>query len=270
MIDGLLLNKVQLDVFTNSFNINYNEIAIGVLRIQNIGNSTALHLRLNMNWTQFTTQDFNLNAGQYNLINFNITPQITKTADTNKTYSLIMTLTGDNIETKTEVVNIFVNYHDFRDTQQNNTNTTNIVYIVNDEVIRDYCSRNPDLCPKTNVTEIIYLEKPTQLNITQSDWSTLISDINANRDFRLEIKSFMAQLQDRQNRLEENIKNLTEDLNSNTKAVKGIEEKFQKLKINSFWWKVILTIIILILGLIGLGVYFILKWKSEQDSYVGL
>jgi plastocyanin len=262
--------SMQLDVFTSSFSIGYNEIPVGVLRVQNTGSGTALHLRLAMNWTQFSMQDFNLNTGQYQLINFNITPQVTSTSQTNKSYSFPITLSGDNINPITATVTVFINYHDFGDTQQNTSNTSNIVYIINDNVIRDYCLRNPSSCPTTNISTIVYQDRPLQFNITQSDWNSLITDVNENKNFRNEIKSFMAQLEQRDITMNETMNNLTTNLKKNTDSVNNISNLFNKLKVNNFWWNVILSIMIFFVILIVAGIFLILRWKSEQDSYVGL
>jgi len=156
-----------VEIFTNSFSIEYDELAEGVGRIKNTGSYTALDLSFSMNWTTFQNNTFNLDAGEEKLIYFIIDPIITKSSQTNKTYDLKLKLSGTNINTLEKDVSVFIRYKQFEDITESKTYTIDEVR----EMLQDML--NSINLTEENTTTIIYRDKPVVYNITQDEVSTI-------------------------------------------------------------------------------------------------
>jgi len=144
-------SDLVVEIFTNYFTLNYNEIAEGVLKLTAF-NYTIHNLNLNATWINFNKNNFTMQPLESQILLFNVTPNITSTEQTNKSYLISLNIKADNLEPITEIIHLNINYHNFNETTTNQSNQT-IVFIFNPDYVREYCEANPDDCPTIIITE---------------------------------------------------------------------------------------------------------------------
>ena len=95
-----------------SFTMDYDEVKQHFFSITNTGSKTAEQITFIGDWFSFDKNNLNLAPGDSVGVTFVISPEIYQTSDTNKWYNKTIYISGDNIVTKTQNIDIFINQND--------------------------------------------------------------------------------------------------------------------------------------------------------------
>ena len=90
------------------FNMSYDTVESSYLTIKNIGNKTAENIVLYGEWFNFDKNNFNLNAGEEKAVNFAVSPLITSSEESNKTYVKTIFIRGANFKELSQNFTVFV------------------------------------------------------------------------------------------------------------------------------------------------------------------
>lgn len=126
---------IDSNLLNNNFSMDFFEQKEGILTISNIGNKTAFNINLNADWMSFSPNNFNLNIGESKGIIFKINPLIFSTNDTNRSYSKIITISG-NFNSKSLNTSIFIKHALF---DSANSSRADIDYL-----IKEFCPQYPN------------------------------------------------------------------------------------------------------------------------------
>ena len=252
---------INLNFFLNPTNITFNisddssEVSAtgkteGLITIKNIGTERAerINLTSNSNWVSFQENNFNLNQNEQNIIVYEISPLIFSTNETNKTYTINLTVSGSNIEPQTRQILVFVPYTEiFQD-----TGSAEFVFALLDK----FCKANPNnlFCnPIRNIT--ITGNNSNQsltLNVTSADFFDFLRRLAGIETNSLRQENQLSSLQDNYNTKLINIES-----NSSASYDKQLEnEKKARRNLNIFW---IFFTIFLIAGCI-----IFMFWKYKR------
>lgn len=104
------LDKTTINAtFSNlNFNMSYNALQSGYVLIKNTGSKTAEGIKLTGEWIVFDKNNFDLSVNEEKAINYVISPTISVTEDTDKSYNKTIRITGNNIDTIDTTVNIYI------------------------------------------------------------------------------------------------------------------------------------------------------------------
>ena len=166
------LNPTNLSITNNQDNYTVQATGSqeGVLNIKNTGNEIAERITLSSDpsWIIFDENNFNLNKDETNFVTYHISPIILRTEDTNKTYSISLSVSGSNIEQRNITIIIFIPYSNiFSDIGTNEGFTSWFINV--------FCPANPNLlfCNNTiqqsqgNKTIITDVQIPVNLTATE-------------------------------------------------------------------------------------------------------
>ena len=109
---SLIDTSLSLDLIGESFNVSYNGKSEGALKITNAGIEMAKEVRLtsDSNWIYFKTNNFTLNPNQNQFVIYEIIPIITDSTQTNKNYTIQLSVKGQNTATITKPISVFIPY----------------------------------------------------------------------------------------------------------------------------------------------------------------
>ena len=271
---------ISLEIFIDSFNLEYNEAGLGVGRITNNGEFTALDLFISMPWAVFENNSFNLEKEKSKIINFAISPEITKTSDTNKTYIKELTLSGTNIGVIKKNISIFVKYKKINESETQGTYTMDEVRKMLEEMLRLAGNETQ------NTTTIIYRDKPVYYNFTQEEVSNMDDRLislegKGDRTYNLykqesdkvkeDIESIKGDSQETRDNVDAKLKEMKNLAENSTSALDSIAQEFKEQqerdlrakRIKSIWsW---IKGIGGILVIISLGItFFLIKFKKNK------
>jgi len=277
--------NISLEIFIDSFRLDYNEVGYGVGRITNNGNFTALDINLSMPWAVFDNNSFNLEKEKSKIINFAISPEITKTADTNKTYIKELELSGTNIDAIKKNISIFIKYKKINESEETGTYTMDEVRKMLEEMLKIAGNETE------NTTTIIYRDKPVHYNFTEEEVSTmddrLVSlegkgdrtynlykqesdkvkeDIESIKGDSQETRDYVSENLEKMKLLAEQSKNATDLMAKKLKEQQDREIRSRRIKSIWSWIKWIGGI----LAAIGLGIsFFVIKLKKDKIRDIG-
>lgn len=81
----------------------------GVLKVENLGNETAVGIRLSAtNFTSFGKDNFNVSAFDSSFVTFTIRPQLNTVQESNKSFTIIFRVNSTNAQSDDEVFSVFV------------------------------------------------------------------------------------------------------------------------------------------------------------------
>lgn len=135
--------NISLQVLQTTYTIAPFKSNGGIMSITNTGADIAKNIKIEDDWFEFTPGSFDLYPGETKGIAYTISPLVSSTSETNKTYIRNVTITG-NFNTTIQPFIIFVTYSAIEDGGLGNA-TENI-----DALLKGFCKRNPDVCV-TNV-----------------------------------------------------------------------------------------------------------------------
>jgi hypothetical protein len=100
---------LSFTILNANYTIGAGSSAQDILNIKNTGNNTAKNVHLVGNWFTFSSNDFDLASGESKNIGYTILPYVTNTSQTNKSYIINLTVSG-NFNTFMNQFNVNVPY----------------------------------------------------------------------------------------------------------------------------------------------------------------
>lgn len=266
--DSLLLNveinyeptTVVLNVPETSYTLGFVASQDGLFTITNIGDKVAKEITLSGNWFTFTDNNFDLTAGTSRNVGYSISPlgYVTKTNQTNKNYTLTLTIEG-NFPTQEVEFNVFVPYFEVGGVDEN---------ITYEDVERMliFCQQNPEhrLCPKEKVVTVFTNASSDTFNYTMSRqqvnelWQFMFETADADDEERKRQKEFDDSL----------IGNLT-NLTYNQELIKieqeEMREQVEKNK-NSTYAFILVIFFMFVIANLGMILYFKIRNRIKMKS----
>jgi len=119
----------------------------GLIKIKNIGSETASDIEItsNSNWISPKENNFDLSENSQKFVAFKISPIIFETIDTNKTYTINISIKALNTEKVTKKIEVFIPHNDDFDDPESSTGIAAAVQKAIDKYI-EYCQENPGEC----------------------------------------------------------------------------------------------------------------------------
>lgn len=111
---------VEVDVFQSSYELGFEETDNSVIAVQNNGNSTARNVSLSGGGIEFSESGVDIPAGDDKIFEFNISltrPEGNATAATNQSYSRGLQVSGENFQSRSANLSVFVPYKDYNEDQ---------------------------------------------------------------------------------------------------------------------------------------------------------
>ncbi len=251
---------LYLETIPTDLSLSYNEQKIGKIYLKNTGTVSALNIHLEGNWTTFGKNNFQLNPDIDEYLDFNLTPKVTSTNQTNKSYQIKITATGNNFEQKEKTISVFIRYHDFSTSTDNGT--TIIVRTPTYDEIIQMCNSGLINCPTSNQTQIIYQDKIVPYNLTYDDIKRMIDLSNQNADANTRIMNALIEHRTiDESKLDETMK----IANETNEFMRQTKEEIKKDKDRNFILNLIIWIFIILLTIGGISYYFIMKSKSKSE-----
>lgn len=164
---------VEVDVFQSEFELQFGEADNSVIGVQNNGNSTARNVTLSGQEIQFGESGVEIPADDDRIFEFNVSlpkPEENATAATNQTYTRTLEVSGENFESRSVNVSIFVPYKDYSDEEESKSREEELRELFF-EVCGDGSSDNL-ICRGTVVeteTETEIVERTPESNVTLTD-----------------------------------------------------------------------------------------------------
>ena len=162
---------VEVDVFQSSYELQFGEADNSVIAVQNNGNATARNVTLQGKDISFGESGVDIPAGDDKLFEFNVSlplPDGNVTAATNQSYSRGLQVSGENFQTRSANLSVFVPYKDYNEDQVSEEEQLRELYF---EVCGDGSSDNL-ICRGTVVeteTETRYINHTPESNVTLTD-----------------------------------------------------------------------------------------------------
>lgn len=150
-------------------NISYNNWGQVALKISNPGSNDAIGLNYNIQWGKFSSPPLVINKNAFQIVVFNIIPEISDTAQTGKTYTKTLTISGDNIVSKTIDFSIFIPY---AEVSTSGGNISSSAYWVQRMAFCNSHPTSPDCLTAPIIqfqNKTIYQCPPTETNFTSQE-----------------------------------------------------------------------------------------------------
>lgn len=178
--------NLDIDFYLNPTTINFelldNNLTAspvsstdGLIKITNNGTYNAKNIFLSSSdWILFNKNNFNLDAGSQTYVTYTVYPIINSTEQTNKSYTIPITITGNNINNQTKDVNVFVSYYEIAGGFDSDEGT--LYYLQNVYCPKHPCSIfcNPESeeCQLNSNSSTKY-NSSVQVNVTGEDWKEM-------------------------------------------------------------------------------------------------
>lgn len=253
---NLIDTEMSYEILDTDFTIIYNKTDEGLIKVRNNGNKPALNIEFTADkWATFNKNLFNLSINTNEYVTFTIRPSIAETRDTNKTYTIGITMKGLNIATSTKNVYVTIPYNDFTD--YGNMSYAECVeqvkqfrdFISNIDFDRECVTVEQSACP---ITSVNYTAQDIYESMTykQEDREKLQTAINLLQA----IVTDMGLSKEDIAKIEENF-NLT---------LSEAEQEKKSSRNQTIFWLTLLGIAILCL--VGYGVYYyVIKYKQYES-----
>lgn len=251
--------NITITTLENSYDMEFFEQETDVIKIINTGNNIASDVQLSGDWLSFDKNNFDIPVGDSVNVEYTITPIITKTEQTNKTYNKTLTISG-NFPTKTTTLNIFIQKAVIEDGVLN-SNTSDLI-----SIIEQYCEQNPEVCGVKPKIVYRYVGNGTGNN-SETDFDEVLkfmadlsNDIITSDNFE---KQSIDSINSRTDKIEESIVNITNYLNN--------LEKDRQLTNNFILIGFITLLGFLVMGITGTIIwYYWRKNKKEEEGVFGI
>lgn len=277
--DGYVIDDAYDALFSINLNMEYPETNIsvyipekeyvldfadsdeGIITVTNNGDKTMVNAYLKGKWIDsFSPNNFNLEPGKTKTVSYIISSSgnIYQTSQTNKTYDLNFSITG-NFPEYNDAFNVFIPYTYIGNGSQEFDYADISAYI-------DYCDDNPEdpICPDEKIVYIFTNTSDNSFNtsLTQDQFKELlIKSMNFYSDYELDTASQNEKIDD----FNETINSMLSVVNNSLGATEDRDSSFDKFKDsqNAFTF--------LMLGIIvGLGGFFFIrdlriKKKREKE-----
>lgn len=259
----ILYDKTTLELilFEDDYEIEYNEEVEDILKIKNIGNEDAYNVHLEAKWIDFDDNDFNLEKGDSKNIGYTISPDITETDETNKKYNLTVKVTG-NFDKIEQNITVFIPYKSVF-SSYNGTIDTEVI----ENFIKSWCKDDIELC------EQIYCSvNPDSCEDGQIVGSDSISQIFSEDTIAKLLEGYATLLEDEKvlgkNQLEADvgqtnqITNLNKNLSLMRIDLESLKESGDSLS------GTIMFVVILFLFFFGVGVIAVMYFKEDAKRII--
>ena len=252
--------ELKTTFLSTSYSLDYNQIKTNeYFSIENNGNRTA-RIKISSDWITFDNNELELGAGDSINIGYEITPIITETSATNKTYLKTIKIEG-NFPTIENNLSIYIKHSNLDDiigdTDINYDffiNTFKLLCLkyeeTGDEKLREICERNVNS----------YNGSSSTFEMTQESFHLFLEkygdDLIENGQYRKDDTEFKANFSDRLEKIDSRIsgvENSTTESNENAKNSSAIN----------------ILSIILICGVISITIAWILIIKKKKQSRIG-
>lgn len=222
-------NITLSEISKNNYSLTPVDVDGGAFSITNNGNRKARNVNLKGEWFSFSENNFDLDINETKGISFEISPIITKTNKTNKTYTKQIDITG-NFNNKSIDFNIFVPY-----TQIGDDGTYKKGKSFKD-IFEEWCSNNPEKC--TGGTEYIIGNKSgDHFNVTHSKeqvnemYGLMFDTIDLMKTQNKQLKKEIISLKEDQNQTQNKIKNVNNKVNNIDDSIKTTSNTIETLVI---------------------------------------
>ncbi len=171
---------VSLEYPKVSFNMSYDEIKSGYFIIKNTGSKIAEQINIVGDWFSFDKNNFNLAIDEEKAINFVISPLVEDTSDTDKWYNKTIYVGGDNIDTLTQNIDIFLEYSDVA-----GGNLSSPEWWIKRKAFCDAYPSSPDCLTEPYIIyrdKKIYDAPPILMNMSPQDVKQYLDEINGLRN----------------------------------------------------------------------------------------
>lgn len=266
---NLQATQLSKQIFLTDYTINHNQTQQGAIMITNNGTEIAYGVSLDMQWTSFSPNNFNLNPSESRVVAFSMTPILTSTDQSNKNYALNMTIKGTNTDPISQTINVFVPLTSFLG---GNGTCSDIaaVWAAKKAFCDSYphaleCEVGPQIVLQ-NVT--VYSDKPINITFTEDEVKTIKDNLKAGVDTYTReenmIKLFLKGQQDWMT----NMENESNATNNKVEVIYNLSTKNEKrLNANETSSTVltILAIVVSFLLFIVAGIFFIVR-KLHLDN----
>lgn len=251
--------QIKIEFLPESVEMDFFESNTDLFKITNIGNNEVVDATIQGDWFSFTENNINIPKNSHKVIGYTLEPQgITKTNQTNKTYTKTVTLNG-NFPKEEHQTDIFIKHSEITQTDEETDTSLSELIKTYYETVKSYCSEeeneNMEVCLQMENTEIDSYRNQTDFVNTQ------ISDLI--RSFQLD-----KERRERQQNIYKNItSSMAQDLDGMenkqsdvSNSVTEIQDNLKSLTTN------IVTVIIIIFGtvLILTLVFLIFYFKKEN------
>lgn len=180
VITKLEETNISIDFNKINFNMEYNDLKSGYVIITNIGEKKAEGINLIGDWITFDKNNFDLNIDEDKAVNFVISPTITDTSDTDKYYNKTIYISGDNIDTREQILNIYIQYSDVAA-----GNLSSPEWWIKRKAFCDAYPTSPDCLTEPYILyrdKLIYDAPPILMNMSPQDVKDYLDEINGLRN----------------------------------------------------------------------------------------
>lgn len=108
--------NISLNPLRTDFEADLDENITSTFEIENLENQKAFSVKIEGNNSSFEKSDFNIDGSENSLVGYNLSipkPDENPTNATNQTYTRNITVSGDNFDSKTFQVDVFVPFFDY-------------------------------------------------------------------------------------------------------------------------------------------------------------
>jgi len=170
--------SLSLALFQTDFILDWNQQAVSVLRINNLGNYSVRNIQIAGEWLNLSNSSVSeLQPSQQFLSFFTVSPTgITQNNETGKQYTKSVTVTSDNANPVNSSFNVYIKTFDFTNASLIGGNGTKFIYLLDPDAIREYCRQFPDNCPTKNITVDKLVNRTLYPQISETDVETLLTD----------------------------------------------------------------------------------------------
>lgn len=160
-----------------SYSLEFFQTADGSLSLFNKGNSTAKGIKLESDWLSFNKNNFELKPGESTGVSYTILPRIGSTAETNKSYTKPLKISG-NFPTISTDLNVFVPHAIISGNLSDFQNATTLIDFL--------CRTRPDLCQP----QIVYrttnnASGSANISVSQSSYEALLLALLEEKESRV-------------------------------------------------------------------------------------
>jgi len=278
--------NVSLDVFKQNFTLELGESESSVFEVRNDGNETGFNVSYGAEDVRFDPgTEFNLSRDDSRLVKFNVSipkPSENPTNATNRTYTRTVRVSGENFETRSFSVSVFVPFREYDEVERQE----DIVEYLQE--IQSFCAREEnqglpicggEVVRYQNRTEFINNTPVYQANFTEAERDALIQYANASTEkysdiierIRLQQNTIRTEQEDTRSAIGSNLTQVANATQRNTEAIERlageIEQELQedqRRQEERRTRNTILLIFFILLGMAVGGVKMVKIWMEAS------
>lgn len=173
--------NISLNVLNQEFEGGLNETFASTFDIENEGSEKAYNIEVSGGNASFDRSGFEIAESDHQLVDFNVSfplPEFNRTEATNRTYTTEVNISGDNFESKSFEVEVFVPYKDYLEDETEKQREL----IKSIQELKEYCedegNKDLPLCGgeivrTENNTEVVEKQPLYEANLTEDQLNEL-------------------------------------------------------------------------------------------------